>query len=84
MRAFGTIYGKTVELNEVMLMGDSDELMELIPFIRISAERNAYYSEPGESCHTHLSEWDKEWRKGDLEITIYSNITENEERKGEE
>lgn len=78
MKAFGTIYGKTVELKEVMLMGDAEELMELIPFIRISAERNAYYAESRENCHTHLSEWDKEWRNGDLEITIYSNNIEEE------
>lgn len=85
MKAYGRINGKTIELKEVILVGDNDEIMELIPFIKISLERNAFYSESGEGCHTHFSEWNKEWRYGDLEITIGSKNMENErnDRKGE-
>ena len=85
MEAYGVISGKTIELKEIILMGDNDEIMELTPFIKISLERNAFYSESGEKCHTHFSEWNREWRYGDLEITISSKNTENErkDRKGE-
>lgn len=81
MKAYGVINGKTIELKEVILMGDNDELMELIPFIKISLERNAFYAEQGENCYTHFGEWNKEWRYGDLEITIGSKNAEDKEKE---
>lgn len=83
MKAYGVTNGKTIELKEVILMGDNEELMELIPFIKISLERNDF-TEPGENCLTHFSEWNKEWRYGDLEITISSDNIENKRKSREE
>lgn len=72
MRVFG--YQKDsenlIELQEVSLQSDIKELDKIIGFLQEVKEQHSKEIEKEELCHSHLRDWDGEWKADSTDIIV--------------
>ena len=76
MKAYG--YKKDdeelIELQEVSLQCSLGELTKIIDFLINVKKLHSNISDETELCHSHLRDWDKDWKNGEMDFIVVTKF----------
>ena len=76
MKAYGYRNGdeELIELQEVSIQGSLEELDKIIDFLINVKKLHSSVSGETEICHSHLRDWDKDWKNGEMDFIVVTNF----------
>lgn len=64
-----------IELEEVSIMSNINELKNLLNYLQDVVQQHTEVVSKTELCHSHLRDWDNNWKLGQPDIIIVTQNT---------